>query len=64
MFGLLSILLQNMNPGKGTFGRPYDSTQGFTAKGQMILFLIIIVFGLYVGLRVWWSLRKEKINKK
>jgi hypothetical protein len=53
-----------MNPGKGTFGRPYDSTQGFTPKGQMLLFLIIIVFGLYVGLRVWWSLRKEKMNKK
>jgi hypothetical protein len=64
MNGLLSILLQNMNPGKGTFALPYDSTQGFTAKGQIILLLIIIIFGLYVGFRVWWSLRKEKMNKK
>jgi len=60
MTGLLSILLLNLNPSKGTLGRPYDSTSGLSEKGQMIFFLVIVVFGLYVGLRVWWSLRKEK----
>ena len=64
MFRFLNIFLQNMNPGKSTFARPYDSTQGFTAKGQIIFFLIIVVFGLYVGVRVWWSLRKDKMNRK
>ncbi len=32
MNSFLIILLQNMNLGKGTFGRPYDSTQGFSAR--------------------------------
>ncbi len=64
MFGSLNIFLQNTNPGKGTFGRPYDSTQGFTPKGQLLLFLIIIVSGLYIGISVWWSLRKENRNNK
>lgn len=64
MFELLNILLQNMNPGKGTFGRPFESTQGISAKGQMIFLLIIIAFGFYVGFRVWRSLRNERINKK
>lgn len=64
MFGLLNILLQSMNPGKGTFGKPYDSTQGFTAKGLLFLLLIIIAFGLYVGFKVWKSLRNERMNKK
>jgi len=64
MSGLLNILLQNTNPSKGTFGRPYDSTQGFSPKGQLLLFLIIAIFGLYVGISVWWSLRKEKRDNK
>jgi len=53
-----------MNPGKGTFGKPYHSTQGFTAKGQLILLLIIIAFGLYIGFMVWRSLRNERRNNK
>jgi len=56
----LNILLQTHNPGKGTFGVPYDSTLGFTPKGQMILGLLLIVFGLYVAFRVWRSLRNTK----
>jgi hypothetical protein len=60
MFFLSSIILTDFNPGKGTFGRPYDSTQGFTTKEQLILLFIIIVFGLYVVLRTWWGVRKNK----
>lgn len=60
----LNILLQSFNPGKGTFARPYDSTLGFTPKGQLILFLIIVLFGLYIGIRVWKRLRDEKMNRK
>lgn len=52
---LLSIVLQ----GKGTFARPFNSTQGFSAKGQLILFLLIIAVGLFIGFKVWRSLKKE-----
>lgn len=60
MIGFLNILLQDMNPSRGIFGKPYDSTQGISAKGKIILFLIIIAFGLYIGFRVWRSLKNEK----
>jgi hypothetical protein len=60
----LSILLQTLNPGVSTFGRPYDSTQGISLEVQVVLFVMILLFGVYVGIRVWWSLRKDKKNKK
>jgi hypothetical protein len=62
----LNILLQKMN--RGMVGasniRFYDSTQGFSDKAQLIITLIIIAIGLYVGLRVWISLKKDKMNRK
>jgi len=61
---LLFIFLQDMNPSKGAFGLPYDSTQGFSVKGQLIFLLMIIAFILYVGLKVWRSLRNETKNRK
>lgn len=54
------MLLQNLNPSKSFYARPYDSTEGFSVEGKIILFLLIIGFGLYIVFRVWWSLRKEK----
>lgn len=59
---MIHILLQ-MNPGNGFFGKPYDSTQGFTEKGKIVVFAICLVFLLYLGLRVWWSIRKMKIRE-
>jgi hypothetical protein len=64
MIGNLILLLQDMNPGKGFFARPYESTQGISGNGVVIFFLIIIAFGLYIGFRVWKSLRDEKMNRK
>jgi len=32
--------------------------------GQLILLLIIIAFGLYIGFRVWRSLKNERKLKK
>ncbi len=64
MPSILNLILQTQKPGKGTFGVPYDSTQGYTPKGQMILGLILITFGLYVGFKVWRSWRNEMVNKK
>lgn len=54
------IFLHDMNPGKGAFSTPYDSTQGFTAKEQLILLSIITLLSLYVGFRTWWGVRKNK----
>lgn len=62
MYSLINILLQ-YNPSKNTFAKPYDSTQGISPKGQMILFLGVLIFTFYVGIKVWWSLRKDKRKK-
>jgi len=64
MSKILSILTQTFNPGKGYYGLPYNSNQGFSNKGQLIVFLIILTTGLYITLRVWWSLRKDKKRMK
>jgi predicted negative regulator of RcsB-dependent stress response len=53
-----------LNPSKSTFGKPFDSTQGFTAKEQLVLSLIILAFGFYIGFKVWRGLRNERMNKK
>ncbi len=55
-----SVLIQTLNPGKGDFGRPYDSLNGISAKGKLIFYLIILAFGFYIGIKVWLNLRKEK----
>jgi len=49
-----------MNPGKGTFAVPYDSTQGLTSKGQLIFLGVVLILGLYVGLKVRSALKKDK----
>jgi len=51
---LIAIILDiNPNPGRGTFGRPYDSTQGFSSNEILTISLVSLVFALYIGLRVW-----------
>lgn len=60
MIGFLNVILQNLNPSRSTFGRPYNSTSGFSEKGQLILFLIIIITGFYIGLKVWKSLKNKE----
>lgn len=64
MFILLNLMLQNLNPRKQDFSRPYDSTVGLSGKEQMILLFVIFAFGLYLGFRVWRSLRNDKKNEK
>jgi len=43
----LIIVIQN----RAIFGRPYDSTQGFSQKAQFIILIVIILF-FYVVYRV------------
>ncbi|MGV8827688.1 MAG: hypothetical protein ACWA6U_05145 [Breznakibacter sp.] len=57
---VLSILLIGLNPDKAELAKPFHSTTGISAKIQFVIFLSIIGFGIYVGLRVWLVLRKEK----
>ncbi len=52
------LIIQTFNPTKGTLGRPYDSTQGFTGGEQVGLSVIIIGFGAYVSYKVWRSSKK------
>jgi len=56
----LFIFLQIYNQGISQYGRPYDSTQGFSPEGKQIFFLIILIFFLYIGFRVLISLKNKK----
>ena len=56
---VLNILLQDP-----IFETPYHSTQGVPVNVQLIVILFFILFGLYVGYRVWKSMKNEKRNKK
>lgn len=60
----IGIILQTYNPSKTSFAIPHHSTEAFTPKGQLFVFAGILLFTLYIGLRVWWSLRKDKKNDK
>ncbi len=57
---VLLIFINELNPGKAELAKPFHSTTGMSAKIQFFIFLAIIGFGIYVGLRVWLVLRKEK----
>jgi flagellar biogenesis protein FliO len=56
------ILADNFNPGKGTFARPYSSTTGVSPEYGLWFTAGALVFILYIIVRVWWSLRKDKLN--
>jgi len=49
---LVLTILQSLNPGKETFGKPYHSTSGIPLKVQFIILGFIILFGLYIYFRV------------
>lgn len=63
MSELSNILYNTFNPSKHTFGKPYASTSGLSGKEQTIFFIIALIIGVYVGLRLWWSLRNDKKKK-
>lgn len=54
------FLLSDLNPGKETLGKPYESGAGIPDNIKLILLLAIVMYGLYVGFRVWLLLRKER----
>jgi len=56
----LIILADNINPGKGTYAHPYSSTTGVSAQYILIFTAIALLLLLYLIVRVWWSLRKNK----
>lgn len=47
----ITFLLLN-NPSRSHYAVPYDSTEGFTYKEQLIILCIILMFALYIGIRV------------
>ena len=61
MSGLLYV---NFNPGKGTLGSPHDSTYGIPFKVQLLILGLFISFAIYVGYKVWKSLKDENSNHK
>lgn len=61
---LFLLTIQDLNPGKATFGKPYSSTQGIPPKAQLVLLLICIVFFCYIIFKVRKSLKFEIGNKK
>lgn len=58
ILNLYRLILQTFNPSKGSFGKPYDSTQGFTGGEQVGLSVIILGIGAYVSYKVWRSSKK------
>ena len=54
------FLLAQLNPGKSTFTRPYDSTQGVPGI-VFVIFWIIIIFFL---VRLSWEFRDKIFIKK
>ncbi len=54
------IVLQGLNPGKATFGTPYNSTQGFSYDTALFLFIITLAAGFYIAIRVKQSLNKSQ----
>lgn len=56
------ILADNLYPGKGVFARPYSSTTGVSPEFGLLFTAGALVFLVYIIVRVWWSLRKDKIN--
>lgn len=50
--------------GKGTFAKPFDSTQGIPDYAVMPIFWIAVFFILFIVIRVWISLRKDNHLKK
>jgi hypothetical protein len=54
------LLAINLNPGKGTFARPFDSTQGIPSKAALFIFIGGVLLILYIIIRVWLSLKNGK----
>jgi hypothetical protein len=59
----ISIHIQlSLNPGKGAFGSPVDSTQGMNYEQKWFLFIIAALFLGYLIIGVKRALNKERIN--
>jgi hypothetical protein len=64
---LLSIFLLldfDLNPSRGVFARPYNITQDVPDNISAYVLSAFMIFAIYVGIRVWWSLRKDRLNNK
>jgi hypothetical protein len=53
------VILLNYHHSKGYYTVPYDSTSGM----PVIFGPISIAIILYLVLRVWWEIRKDKMKK-
>ncbi len=45
---------------KSYYAMPHDSTEGFTYREQLIILCLILLFTLYVGLRVRKNLKRNR----
>lgn len=61
---MLNLLNIDLNPGKATFAHPYSSITGVTANQVLVFTLLALLIVLYVIVRVWWSLKKDKITNQ
>jgi hypothetical protein len=58
-----NIFIQlSLNPGKGAFGSPVDSTQGMSYEQKWFLFIIALLFLGYLIIGVKRALNKERMS--
>jgi len=62
MVGCYIVFSDNLNPGKGTFARPYSSTTDVSPEFGLLFTVGALVFLVYIIVRVWWSLRRDNTN--
>jgi hypothetical protein len=53
------LLQNNLNPGKYSFAKPYDSASGM----PFWVYIICAVFLLYILVKVWIALKNDKKGK-
>ncbi|MDD4969727.1 MAG: hypothetical protein PHT07_09910 [Paludibacter sp.] len=58
------LLDSNLYPSKATFGMPHNITQDVPDDISVFVLSAFVIFAIYVGIRVWLSLRKDKLNNK
>jgi len=58
------LLNSDLNPGKGTLSMPHNITQDVPDDISAFVLSAFVIFSIYVGIRVWWSLRKDRLNNK
>jgi hypothetical protein len=48
-----------MEPGKTTYARPFDSAAAIPDKPKMVIYWIGLLLVAYVVIRIWFGIRKN-----